>query len=752
MLSVNPDLTPEELTDILKATCVNVDAQNAAFVDSIGAGRIDAFAAVTAAQAAIAPLVADFIASVISIPAGGTVDFSDLTTGSPTTWSWEFEGGIPSASTQQNPMAITYDTEGIYAVTLTASDGTNTDTEIKPMFIIVGQGGGGAESGWIEQNTLFSSAYRGVFTTKIVDATTAWVLTYDGAGGGGITRDFARTGDAGTTWVPGLIDIATNYAPGDITAVDDMNAWVAVYDVAGGGAIYNTVDGGTVWSQQTTATFADAASFPNVIHMFNANDGYCQGDPINGEFEIYNTADGGTTWTLLDGANIPDPASGEMGWTSVGDAIGDVVWFGTNTGRVFKSLDRGLTWQVYTTGQANVSSISFADLSNGVAICQVSNATTGVVESWKMVKTTDGGETWSLIPVADQYLSDVSTVPGTPGMLVGVKISQTSELNFSAYSFDSGTTWTMIDDSVQYTNVMMFNEDLGWAGGFNWDATSGGIYKWAGLNAGSTPYFTSSPALEVVELATYNYDAIAIDPNTLALTITAPVLPPWLTITDNGDGTATLIGTAPAITTETETFDVTLNVSNGTENADQAFVITVLTANQAPVFTSTPITTHVQNTAYVYDVTASDADADVLTIIASTLPSWAAFVDNGDGTAQLTGTPLTVSSLGFHVVLEVSDGMFSNIQDFRIQVSANDIVDFGFGSVDIYPNPSNGIINVMNCQGAKYQIFDITGRVIREGDFTNSIEKIDISDLSNGSLFIKLYNNEQIYSIKIVKM
>ncbi|MDD3687564.1 MAG: S8 family serine peptidase, partial [Bacteroidales bacterium] len=34
MLSANPDLTPEELTAILKNTCVNVDSENSAFVDS----------------------------------------------------------------------------------------------------------------------------------------------------------------------------------------------------------------------------------------------------------------------------------------------------------------------------------------------------------------------------------------------------------------------------------------------------------------------------------------------------------------------------------------------------------------------------------------------------------------------------------------------------------------------------------------------------------------------------------------------
>ncbi len=751
MLSANPDLTPEELTAILKSTCDNVDAENTEFIDSIGAGRINALAAVTAAQTANAVLVADFIASEVVIAVGETVDFSDLTTGTPTEWTWTFEGGIPASSTEQNPMAIQYDTEGIYAVSLTASDGTNTDTETKTYFIIVGQSGSLAETAWIEQNTHFESPYRGVWSTEIVDANTAWIMTYDGTGGS-ITKDFAITSNAGQTWTPDTIDVAENYAPGDLSAVSATTAWIAVYDVNGGGAIYKTEDAGANWTHQTTASFSDAASFTNVVHMFNENDGYCQGDPINGDFEIYTTSDGGENWILLDGANIPDPETDEMGWTGVADAVGNTAWFGTNTGRLYKTSDKGQTWTAHSTGEANVSKISFADELNGIAICQVVNQTTGTIDSWKMIKTDDGGETWSTISVEDQYLSDVSAVPGTQGMYVGTKISATINLNFSAYTLDYGTTWTILDDSIQYTNVKMFDALTGWAGGFNMDANTGGIYKWIGLASSDEPYFTSSPDLEVTELETYAYNVIANDPNNLELTLTAPTCPAWLTITDNGDGTATLTGTAPEITGITENFNVTLNASNNEYNATQSFIITVNTANTAPYFTSTPITTHVQNTLYSYDITAEDDQDDDLIIEATIIPEWANFVDNGDGTGQITGTPTSTSSLGFKVVLNLSDGMFTDEQNFRIQVSANNIVDFGYGSIEVYPNPSSGNVNVLNCQGAKYEIMDITGRILSQGKLNNSIEKLDISEFCQGNVFIRLYNNDVVYTVKIVKL
>lgn len=751
ILSANPDLTPEELTALLKSTCDNVDAQNSEFIDSIGAGRINAFAAVTAATDLLAPLVADFMASTVVIPEGGTIDFTDLTTGTPTTWAWTFEGGTPTASADQNPVSITYNEAGIYSVVLTASDGVNEDTEIKTTYIIVGQSGDIAESGWIEQHTHFTSPYRGVFHTDIVDENTAWILTYDGTGGS-ITRDFARTTDAGETWTPDTIDVATNFAPGDISAVDGLTAWVAVYDVNGGGGIYKTADGGATWTHQTTAAFSDASSFCNCVHMFNENEGYCQGDPINSEFELYTTNDGGENWVLVDGANIPNPETDEMGWTGVDCAVGDIAWFGTNTGRVYKTTDKGATWAVFDTGEENISTLSFSDEDNGVAICAVYNQTTGTLESWSMVKTDDGGETWSAVAVEDEYISDVSAVPGKVGMYVGTKISQTIENNFSAYSLDYGTSWTEIDDSIQYTNVAMFNEDCGWAGGFNWDENTGGIYKWIGIAPSDEPYFTSSPDLQVVEFETYTYSIVAEDPNELTLVITAPTKPEWLTFTDNGDGTASLTGQAPEIAGETEDFDVVLNVSNGEFEADQEFVITVLTSNQAPEFTSENPTTHVQNTPFEYIVTATDPDEDDLVITAPTLPSWASFVDNGDGTAVVSGTPETTSFLGFQIILVVSDGMFEDTQNFRLQVTANSVKDFGFGAISFYPNPTTGLINIKNCQNSRFEVIDIIGQVISDGKIVNSDDYIDLKDLTNGNYIIRLYNDKEVLSVKIVKL
>lgn len=75
-------------------------------------------------------LIANFAASQTSICAGSTVNFNDLSSGNPTVWSWEFQGGNPSTSSDQNPSAITYEQSGNYDVKLTVSKATGTPVTI----------------------------------------------------------------------------------------------------------------------------------------------------------------------------------------------------------------------------------------------------------------------------------------------------------------------------------------------------------------------------------------------------------------------------------------------------------------------------------------------------------------------------------------------------------------------------------------------------------------------------------------------
>jgi gliding motility-associated-like protein len=59
---------------------------------------------------------------------GSCINFTDLSLGTPTTWTWTFSGATPSSSTAQNPSNICYNTSGNHTVKLIVSNGTNSDT------------------------------------------------------------------------------------------------------------------------------------------------------------------------------------------------------------------------------------------------------------------------------------------------------------------------------------------------------------------------------------------------------------------------------------------------------------------------------------------------------------------------------------------------------------------------------------------------------------------------------------------------
>lgn len=79
-------------------------------------------------------LIADFHASDRTITAGSIVQFTDDSFGSIQSWNWIFEGGNPSVSTQQSPMVMYYQ-PGQYSVSLTVSDGVNTNTLTRSAYI-----------------------------------------------------------------------------------------------------------------------------------------------------------------------------------------------------------------------------------------------------------------------------------------------------------------------------------------------------------------------------------------------------------------------------------------------------------------------------------------------------------------------------------------------------------------------------------------------------------------------------------------
>jgi hypothetical protein len=199
-----------------------------------------------------------------------------------------------------------------------------------------------------------------------------------------------------------------------------------------------------------------------------------------------------------------------------------------------------------------------------------------------------------------------------------------------------------------------------------------------GLNVTVTPVpdaptFTSTAPTTAVQATPYTYAVTTADADVgEARTITAPTKPAWLTLTDAGNGTATLSGTPGAA--DAGPHSVSLEVRGTTDNllASQNFTITVADANDAPSFSSTAVVSVTAGTSYSYTVATNDPDTgDTRTITATTLPSWLTLTDNGNGTATLAGTPQTANVGSHSVALRVADAAgASATQTFTVNVAA----------------------------------------------------------------------------------
>ncbi|MCX6282226.1 MAG: C10 family peptidase [Bacteroidetes bacterium] len=331
---------------------------------------------------------------------------------------------------------------------------------------------------WISQSSGFSTPTRAVTYLSVVDSNVVWGTAADGTNLQGACSDFTRTLDGGTTWTPGVITNTTGLASAMIFATDSNTAYVAMYKVSGSKpmGIYMTSDGGATWARQTTAAFSNSASFPDMVHFFNANDGVCMGDPINGKFEIYTTTNAGTTWTLIPGSGNPAPLSGEFGVVGYYSAIHDTVWFGTNKGRVYKSVNKGVSWTVSSAPGMSADYVKpmFMNGNHGLLLDESSG--TGL-----LCESFDGGATWTNVTyTGPDYSGDIAYVPGTPN--TWVRSGSQGTLG-CAYSFNGGHTWY---DFIGTTGALYFqmgwlNNHCGWAGGENANATENGVYKFIGL-------------------------------------------------------------------------------------------------------------------------------------------------------------------------------------------------------------------------------------------------------------------------------
>ena len=291
-----------------------------------------------------------------------------------------------------------------------------------------------------------------------VNENIVWVVAMDFANTQGPCNEFAVTTDGGENWnADVMFGVPEDGSVAMIHALDENKAWVPIHSSSTQG-IYHTSDGGTTWARQETADYNLDGSFPNVVYFWDENDGFAQGDPVDGYYELYTTTDGGETWERVPSENIPEPLSGEFGIVGYYDVEGDTIWWSTQFGRVYKSEDRGYTWTVAQTPLQDYTDVEFDSLTHGYAIIRTAGGDSGIC-----AETNDGGETWDLIdddgfPNGAYFNGDLhSPVEGMYYSCAGCWASANGE--GVSYSNDGGHTFIEYEDWGTEDNVYANSAD-----------------------------------------------------------------------------------------------------------------------------------------------------------------------------------------------------------------------------------------------------------------------------------------------------
>jgi len=163
-------MTPAEVRDVLESTATDLGASG--WDQYYGYGKVNAYDAVLEAQGGGGnPPVADFTGSPTSGEEPLTVYFTDQSSNSPTSWSWDFGDGY--TSTAQNPNHQ-YSSAGTYTVVLAATNQYGSDTETKVNYITVSEPGSPPVADFTGSPTSGEVPLTVYFTDQSSNSPTSW--------------------------------------------------------------------------------------------------------------------------------------------------------------------------------------------------------------------------------------------------------------------------------------------------------------------------------------------------------------------------------------------------------------------------------------------------------------------------------------------------------------------------------------------------------------------------------------------------
>ena len=230
---------------------------------------------------------------------------------------------------------------------------------------------------------------------------------------------------------------------------------------------------------------------------------------------------------------------------------------------------------------------------------------------------------------------------------------------------------------------------------------------------------------------------------------------------DSSTGQLTVASSTALDYETTPTFSLEVEVSDGTLTASATFTVNLTdvdeTVNQPPTIVASTfsLAENSPGGTLVGTVSASDANNDTLTYTIKSGNTLEAFsLDSKSGELKVINSVALdfETTPTFSLEVEVSDGTLSASATLTVNLTDVDEEEITLSLSEaaemIYPNPSNGIINIKMIGFQEATIYHLSGKK----ELYSQESKIDISGLSEGIYLIILKNQSgELFTTKIIK-
>jgi hypothetical protein len=212
------------------------------------------------------------------------------------------------------------------------------------------------------------------------------------------------------------------------------------------------------------------------------------------------------------------------------------------------------------------------------------------------------------------------------------------------------------------------------------------------------PVLAAIASQQVNEGETLEVLVSASDPDGDALSFSAPDLPGFGVLSDNGDGSGSLQFTPDF--SDAGSYTITIVVSDaGTPSLSDTttFQLTVVQVNLPPVLASISDTTVVEGGELSITLNASDPDNDTVTFFAENLPTFGQISDSGNGHGLLRFQP-GFADAGIYPnirIIAVDAGLAADTSVFQLTVTDSNSAPIAIADTIMLSEDQAGVLNIL---------------------------------------------------------